>query len=114
MKNLFKTAALSALIGLGGIAALPSTAAADGIYFSFGARDGGVVGVQYDRRDGMRRVEPRGGCSAREALNKAERMGLRRVYVRSQNRNVIRVSGRVRGGMDTVVFANARGCPVIR
>jgi len=111
MMKFVKMGALSALLGLGGIAAAPTMAAADSIHFSFGGTNGGpVIGVQY--RDGGRVVNR--GCSAREAVRKAERMGLRRVSVRSQNRNVIRVTGVDRRGRDTITFANARGCPVIR
>jgi hypothetical protein len=110
MLNFIKSTAVAAMIGISGIAALPAQAAADGVHLGFG-RDGVVVQVQ--QRDFRHRPDPR-GCSAGEALRKAERMGLRRAHVSNQNRNVIRVSGRVRGGRDTITFANARGCPVIR
>lgn len=133
MFKILKTAALSALIGLGAFAAMPATAQAQsgGVYLGFG-NQGPTVGVQFndrgrhDLRDreyherDYRDVRPRDrrdrGCSVREALNKAERMGLRRARVVDDNRRVVRIEGR-RGNsprMAMIVFANERNCPVIR
>ncbi|MEO3385249.1 hypothetical protein [Mesorhizobium sp. CAU 1741] len=122
MFKFIKTVALSALIGISAFAAMPATAQAQsgGIYLGFGSQ-GPSIGVQFhdrdrdrDRRHGFRRDRDR-GCSAREAVNKAERMGLRRARVIGENRRVLRVAGRARGhGPATIVFANARNCPVIR
>ena len=52
-------------------------------------------------------------CSPGQAASKARRMGLRnpRVTIR---RNVVRVTGWRHGHRSAVVFARARGCPVIR
>lgn len=113
MLKFIKTATLSALIGLGGLTAMPASASADSLHLSLGGPAAPVFSVQFDRRGDERRFDRR-GCSAREAVRKAERMGLRRAHVRSENRRVIRVAGRVRGGMDVITFANARGCPVVR
>lgn len=119
MFKTIKTAALSAVLGLGALAALPATAQADSIYLGFGGGHNrpGVEffigspsghayrpGRHYARRD----------CTPRRAVNKAERMGLRRVYVRNVNRNRIRVEGREHGDRVRVTFARAPGCPVIR
>ncbi len=132
MFKFIKTAALSALIGLGTIAAMPATAQAQsgGIYLGFG-NQGPSIGVQfddrgrYDRRDDRRwrddrrddrrhGFRPDRGCSAREAVRKAERMGLRRARVIGENRRIVRVAGRARGhGPAVIVFANARHCPVV-
>ena len=47
MFDMLKTAALSAMIGLGAITALPAAAQADSLYLSFGDRyDGGRFGIQ--------------------------------------------------------------------
>jgi hypothetical protein len=133
MFKIFKTAALSALIGLGAFAAMPATAQAQsgGVYLGFG-NQGPSVGMhfndrgrhdvrdrEYRERDYRDHRESRGrdrGCSVREALNKAERMGLRRVRVVDENRRVVRIEGRRAHGprMAMIVFANERNCPVIR
>lgn len=126
MFKFIKTAALSALIGLGTIAAVPATAQAQsgGVYLGFG-NQGPSIGVQFndrgrhdwrgDRRDDRRHgFRPDRGCSAREAVRKAERMGLRRARVIGENRRIVRVAGRARGhGPAVIVFANARNCPVV-
>lgn len=116
MFSKIRNIALSAVLGLGTLAALPATAQADSFYFGIGPhgpRAGVIVDEGYSYRRGGRHWDRR-GCSAREALRKADRMGINRAYVRSQNRNVIRVSGRSRGHRVNVVFANAPRCPVIR
>ncbi|SIQ23364.1 hypothetical protein SAMN05880590_102712 [Rhizobium sp. RU35A] len=83
------------------------------------AAEGPVVNVQWrddGRWDGPRhhRPPPREGCSPWFAQEKASRMGLRRARVVDVNRRVVVVAGFDRGGRDRVVFANVRGCPVIR
>lgn len=109
-------AALSAVLGFGALAAAPATARADSFYFgitphgpSFGfraddRRHHARPGRHWDRRD----------CSVREALRKADRMGINRARVRGENRNTIRVAGIRRGHPVRVVFAKAPNCPVIR
>lgn len=120
-----KTAVLSALIGLGAIASIPSAAQAQsgGLYLGFG--DGGRVGFHFndrDRRDfrGPDRHQPprhhaRGHCSPREAVRKARRMGFRDVSVVRESRRVVEVEGRRHGRrVHTVAFANVNGCPTLR
>lgn len=126
MFNKIKIAALSALVGLGALAAAPATAQADSFYFgispagpSFGFQSGhGRPGPGWDRghdRGGRHwNRGGRGGCDARDALRKADRMGLNRVHVRSDNRHSIRVGGTRRGQFVTVVFSKAPNCPIIR
>ncbi|RWC57311.1 hypothetical protein [Mesorhizobium sp.] len=116
MFSTIKTAALSALVGLGTLAAIP--AHADSLYLGFGNNNdprfgvySGDDGYRYrrdERRDGWRR-----GCSPDRALDKAERMGLHRVRIVDVNRRVVKVMGRQDGDRVVVVFANERGCPVI-
>lgn len=117
MFKTIKTAALSALVGLGTLAAIPATAQADSIYLGFGGGNsrpgveffvGGQSGYSYRPGRHVRR-----DCTPQRAVNKAERMGLRNVYVRNNNRNRIRVEGRDRGDRVRVTFARAPGCPVI-
>ncbi|MBZ9676156.1 hypothetical protein [Mesorhizobium sp. ES1-1] len=122
MFNKIKTAALSALVGLGTLAAIP--AHADNLYLGLGNNDDARVGVYVGedgyrhrredwRRDDWRRDEWRRGCSPERALGKAERMGLHRVRILDVNRRTVKVAGRQYGDRVVVVFANERGCPVI-
>jgi hypothetical protein len=77
----------------------------------------------YDRRgdDGRRRDDDRYErravrfCSDDRALDKAERMGLRRVYVAVAGKRFVEVRGRNRDGRRvTVSFGRAPHCPVMR
>lgn len=128
MLHILKTAALSAMIGLGAVAAIPVTAQAQSIYLNMGDRDAPRVGVQfgrdsadyrrYDRRDDRRydRRDDRRferACSSERALDKAERLGLRRARVVDVDRRTIRVSGRKFNQRVSVTFARAPGCPIL-
>ncbi|SMH50683.1 hypothetical protein [Mesorhizobium australicum] len=122
MANLLKTAFLSALIGLGALGAAPASAQS-GVYLGLGGgHHGPSVGVwfgdsghsyrRYDRRHD-RRWEHRRGCSAGQALNKAERMGIRHARVVDIDRRSVDVRGRKYGERVRVSFARAPGCPLI-
>jgi hypothetical protein len=112
MTSLLTRIGLAALVALSGISATASTAAASDR--GFGINGNGIY-VQYNDRDrDWRRHHGRPGCSPARALDKAERMGLRRVRIADASRRAIVVVGRDRHGRDRVVFANERGCPVIR
>ncbi|MFC3324717.1 hypothetical protein [Mesorhizobium cantuariense] len=124
MFNTIKTAALSALVGLGTLTAIP--AHADSLYLGFGnnndprfgvyAGDDGYRHRRYERRDDWRGDERRGwrrGCSPDRALDKAERMGLHRARIVDVSRRTVKVMGRQDGDRVVIVFANDRGCPVI-
>lgn len=53
-------------------------------------------------------------CTEDRALDKAERMGLRRVRIESSGRRVIEVRGRQRDGDRVIVaFGRAPSCPVL-
>ena len=136
MLTKLKTAALSALIGLGTLAAIPATAQAEGLYLNYGSghHSGVGIGVQigdydramadydqairldYDRdyRDYRRDRRHFRGCTPNRALNKAERLGLRRAHVVDVDRRTIKVSGRKYGERVRITFARAPNCPVIR
>lgn len=124
MFNTLKTLALSAMIGLGGLAAMPAAAQADNLYLNLGnndARFGVYVGDRDGRHHRWDRHRPdrrwdrdRQRCSPQRALNKAERIGLRRVSLRHVGRNTISVSGRDRGHRVVVTFGRGRNCPVLR
>lgn len=101
--------ALSALVGLGSLAAVPA-ANADGLYFSIG-QGHHYRGPVY-RRHHVRPI--RQACTPRHALNKAARYGVYRAHVVRANRNVIRVRGFNHRRPVAMTFARAPGCPVIR
>lgn len=122
MFNTIKTVAVSALVGLGTLAAIP--AHADNLYLGFGNNQDPRVGVYVgddgyrhrrgdERRDDDRRGDWRRGCSPDRALDKAERMGLHRARIVDVNRRTVKVMGRQDGDRVVIVFANERGCPVI-
>lgn len=116
MFNTIKTVTLSALIGLGTLAAVP--AHADSIYLGFGNDPDPRVGVYSGDNDGYRREHRRDrdwrrSCSPERAVNKAERMGLRRARLIDVNRRTVKVAGRQYGDRVVIVFANERGCPVL-
>lgn len=113
MFNIFAKAGLAALIALGGISATASTASAGGPEFRFGIYSGGGYGSGpgwHRERDRPRRDN----CSPWFAEEKANRMGLRRARVVDVSPRRVVVAGYDRHGRDRVVFANERGCPVIR
>jgi hypothetical protein len=120
MFSRFKTAALSALIGLGTLAAVPAAAQADGLYLNYGGHHGGVgVGVQIGDRDRVdyRRREhsrPGWGCTPHRAVNKAERYGVRRARVVDVDRRTITVAGRKWHRHVRMTFGRAPSCPIIR
>lgn len=119
--NTFRTAVLSALVGLGALAAMP--AKADGLYLNFGG--GGPAAGFYVGHDGYRgdrhwrpgrpdRDDYRQRCTPERALWKAERMGIRRARVADVSRHTISVRGRAAGDRVWVRFSRAPNCPVIR
>ncbi|WFP78795.1 hypothetical protein [Mesorhizobium sp. WSM4906] len=116
MFNQIKTAALSALVGLGTLGAIPTHA--DSLYLGFGNNQDPRFGVYtgdddgYYRRDWRRDRDWR-GCSPDRALDKAERMGLHRARIVDVSRRTVKVVGRQYGDRVVVVFANERGCPII-
>ncbi|KKX29468.1 hypothetical protein [Rhizobium sp. LC145] len=119
MTNLIAKLGIAALVALTGFSAVPNIAAASSPEF-------GIQQVQY--REGERHYRPgrpdrpgrpgrpdrRPGCSPWLAVEKARHMGLRRARVVGADRRVVVVSGFDRRGRDRVIFANRRGCPIIR
>lgn len=116
MLKFVKTAALSALIGLGTLAALPAHATSGAIQFD---KPNATVTVQWggshrDRGGRWDRGRP-AACTPGQAVHKAQRMGVRNARVVNSNRNVIRVAGHSwRDGRTAIVFARAPHCPVLR
>lgn len=130
MFSKIKFAAASALIALGSLAAIPSTASAGDI--DVDVYLGGGYGPRYDEPYRPRPMGPRHGggfevgigfgdgwdrdyrptCSPRLAEAKARSMGLRRTYIADAGRRGIVVKGRKWGETHTVVFGRAPNCPV--
>ena len=67
-----------------------------------------LLAQRHDRRHEVR------GCAPRQALRKAQRLGLHRPAIVRDNRRVVVVDGRKRGHVVTVRFAQTRGCPILR
>ena len=114
MTSLIVKAGFAALIAFTGFSAAAPTASAAGPEMS-------IQQIQYrhhDRHwgpDRHRRPDRhRGGCAPWMAEAKADRMGLRRTRVVDVSRRTVTVVGFGRRGPDRVVFANVRGCPLIR
>ena len=120
MFKFVRTLALSAIVGLGAVAALPASAEAAGgsVYLGFGSGHSGPgVGFRFDDRGRhhYRGPDRRYECSPREAVRKASRMGLRNARVVDVGRRTIEVAGRGRGHRPAVmVFGKAPSCPVLR
>ncbi|PZM13724.1 hypothetical protein [Rhizobium tubonense] len=100
MTTILAKAGIAALIALGSMSAMISTASA--------APLGGVVHeVRYDHH--RARV-----CSPVVAVRKARAHGMRHAHVAEIAPRRVIVEGRGRYGRDRIVFANVPGCPVIR
>ena len=114
MTNILVKTGLAALVAISGLGATASTAAAASPEFRI------FVQHDWDHRDHRRdrwerpRRDRGGRCDPWLAQEKASRMGLRRARVVDVDRRTVTVVGRDRHGRDRIVFANDRGCPVIR
>ncbi|WP_418135726.1 hypothetical protein [Agrobacterium sp. El2ro-1b] len=106
----FAKAGLATLIAIGGISFMaPAASAGPDVQYRVQVQDG------YGHRPGWGRPDrPHRGCSASLAEEKASRMGLRRARVVDVSPRRVVVAGFDRRGRDRIVFANERGCPVIR
>ena len=122
MFKFLRTLTLSAIVGLGAIAAMPASAEAAGgsIYLGFGSSGHGPgAGFRFDDRGrhhyrGPGRYHGR-ECSARDAVRKASRMGLRNARVVDAGRRTIKVAGRGHGHRPAmIVFGKAPSCPILR
>ncbi len=98
---------ISTTLGVGASSAAPSTQSR----VNTGIATSNIVEVNHRRGHwgpGYRRA-----CTPGEAVSKARRMGLRNPMV-TVRRNVLRVTGWRHGNRTAVVFAKARGCPIVR
>ncbi|MEO9337170.1 hypothetical protein ABFT80_07020 [Mesorhizobium sp. SB112] len=138
MRKLIISSALSILMGAGGMfAAGTAPVSAQELRLDLSGRDGPTIRLRDrcdpryercgDRRDGYDRREDRRDrredrrdrrearvCSEGRALEKAERMGLRRARIESAGRRSIEVRGRARNGERVIVsIGRAPNCPVL-
>ncbi len=121
MTNVFVKTAMAGLIAFAGLSGTASMAAASGPEFRIFVQHGNWDrhdrrdrGDRFDRHDRRRHHDRRGSCSPRQAESKARHMGLRRARVVDVDRRTVTVVGRDHGRRDRIIFANDRGCPVIR
>lgn len=124
MIKMIRNAALSAVVAVGALAAIPGAAQAASTSIQFGIGAGtGAVTVQYGsprHHSRQRHHAPRhyraGQCRANEAVRKANRMGIRNARVVGANARVVQVQGRdARSHRPArIIFANSHNCPVIR
>ncbi len=119
MLKTLRTAALSAILGLATLAAVPATAQASGASFSFGFGSAGSgfsvhVGPRYGHYHPGYRHHYRRACSERDAVFAARNLGLRDARVVYADHRVVEVRGwSYRYGRSAVTFSRAPHCPVI-
>ncbi|EKF59956.1 hypothetical protein QWE_07656 [Agrobacterium albertimagni AOL15] len=121
MIGMLRKIGLAAIVSVIATTGLASTASADsfgwGVYIE-GPRHGGPGWDRPGHRPGWDRPgwdRPRGGeCRPNQAVEKARWNGLRRAFVADVTPRRVVVAGVRHGGRDRMVFANVRGCPVIR
>ncbi len=132
MKNFVIHAALAALVGLGSLSLAPMQASAQSFELNLGGngptirlrdncdparedcRDVRRGDRRDNRRDARRNDDRPRICTEERALDKAERMGIRRARIDDAGRRSIEVRGRDRRGNRVEVrFGRAPNCPVI-
>ncbi|RFC63706.1 hypothetical protein DYI37_11960 [Fulvimarina endophytica] len=120
--TMIRNACLAAAVAAATLGASLAPAAADSVRFGVTIGNGPVV---VDSRHGGWERGDRGrhhrrdarrdrGCSPREAVHKAARIGVRHARVVRANGRSIAVAGRLGGERTVVRFADRRGCPVER
>jgi hypothetical protein len=122
MRNFLINSALALAMGISGLPLIAGSAMAQDLELSIG-RDGPQLRTrercdpyQGDECDEGRYVEERivsRGCTEGRALDKAERMGVRRARIVEAGRRTIEVRGRSRDGERVyLTFGRELGCPV--
>lgn len=106
-----KTAALSAIIAFGALAAAPAAANADSLYVTYqnGNVDFGIkVGNGYSGYNGYGYK----ACTSGKALHKAKWMGVKKAYVAAVTKKKIVIAGKKNGHNTHVTFGKAPNCPI--
>jgi hypothetical protein len=122
MRNFLINSALALAIGISGSPLIAGPASAQDLELSIG-RDGPQLRMRehcdpryddcYEGRRYVERRDVRRGCTEDRALDKAERMGIRRARIVEAGRRTIEVRGRSRDGERVyLTFGRERGCPV--
>ncbi len=120
MTSLLKTALVALSLAAAGLGASATTASASDVRFGIviggGSHGGGGYHGGHHGGPGWHGGPRygRGVCAPGHALQKARGMGIRNARIVDVNHRVVRVAGRDRGGHVRAVFANDRGCPVVR
>lgn len=123
MRKVSINSLLSALVGLGAVALMAFPAQAESLQLELGKHGPRLKLLEdcdpnyndcedterYYRRD---RRQSR-GCTEDRALDKADRMGIRRARIESVGRREITVRGRQGGERVRVTFGTERGCPIL-
>lgn len=105
--------ALGAAIGISSVFGLGAASAAPSVQTFVGNGTANSKIINVNHRPGHWGPGYRRACTAGQAASKARRMGLRNPTV-TVRRNVLRVTGWRYGHRSAVVFARARGCPIVR
>jgi hypothetical protein len=120
MKTILARIGLATMIAAGSLAGLAPVAHADdfGVEFRFGD-DGPRHHRDWESREWRHRDRDRDwrrprGCFPGQAVDIARSEGLRRARIDSITPRRVVVVGRSAYGRERMVFANVRGCPVIR
>jgi hypothetical protein len=118
MTSIIKTALVAVSLVAAGLGASATTASASNVGFGIVIGGGGGSGWHGGHFGGPGwHGGPRYGrgvCAPGHALQKARGMGIRNARIVDVNHRTIRVAGHDRGGHVRAVFANDRGCPVVR
>lgn len=132
MIGMIRKIAIAAIVSLTAFGGTAGVASADswGVYvggsgYGIEVRDG--WGRHDDRGRGWGRHDDRGWghhgrhhggrrgeCRPHHALEKARWNGMRRAFVADVSRRHVVVKGIRHGDRDRMIFANVRGCPVVR
>lgn len=125
MLKTIKMAGFAAAVTLGGLVSFTAPSLAQSFEIIIGsdgsrvrARDYCYRNPNFERcRDWNRRYGDRyyrrDRCDANDALNKAQRMGIRRTRIVGLNERHVRVAGRDGGRPIIVIFGRRGGCPIV-
>ena len=106
----FKTLALAAIVSVGAIAAIPSTASAGNVDIDIHFGQGFGFGYGPGWGGGYGPYKPH--CMPGKALYKAKSMGLKKAYVHKANWNGVVIKGKKFGQTKVVGFGKHPSCPV--
>lgn len=131
MISILRKAGIAALVSLMAVTGVAPTASAESLGFGVYIGGGGTSiefrdgprhwdrGRDHDRgwdrgRDRHEDHRARGECRPHHAIEKARWSGLRRARVHDVTPRRVVIAGMRHGDFDRMVFANVRGCPIIR